>query len=323
LDDTNRPNWDGNGPRPLTWSAWYPAADGASEQALFEDPRSESWFAFGPAARNAPVDPTRRYPLVLLTHGTGGAGLQQEWLARDLAVRGFIAVAADHHGNSNTEPYRAEGFLCWWERVRDLTVLLDDLATRGEFAARIDIDRVFVVGYSLGGCTAAALIGAITGASRFQSGPGNREQARGPKEFPDLADHLPGLQASSAVFRESWARMSDDYRDPRFKAALLLAPGRSVQGFTETSLAAIEMPTRILVGGSDFLRPVAQWLHQRIRSSSLDILAPKAAHYAFLPEATEAGRSAAPDYCIDAPGVDRRAIHRQTAAIAAELFQPA
>jgi predicted dienelactone hydrolase len=258
---------------------------------------------------------------VLLSHGTGGAAWHLEWLARDLARRGFIAVGVNHHGNTTSEPYRAEGFLCWWERARDLTVLLDNIETGAEFAERLDMDRVFVAGFSLGGCTAAALLGAITRTSRFQNPAASG--GRGPREFPDLADHLPSLLKNSAIFRESWARMSNCYRDSRFKAALLLAPGRSVQGFDEERLSKIGTPTRIVVGGSDFCVPAAIWLHERLRASTLDLLANEVGHYVFLPEATDAGRLASPDCCIDAPAVDRRSIHEHTAALAAELFQSA
>ncbi len=318
LDDATRLNWDGSGPRPLNWTAWYPAAEEAIERVLFPS-TTAAWFSIGPAARDAPVNPARRrYPIMLLTHGTGGAVMQQEWLARDLAERGFIAIGVDHHGNTNSEPYRAEGFLCWWERARDLTVLLDSIEASGTFAGRVDMDRVFVAGYSLGGCTAAALIGAISATSRFQSG---NTDSRGPREFPDLPDHLPRLMENSAIFRASWARMSDDYRDARVKAALLMAPGRSVLGFSEQSLAAIKTPTKVVIGGTDFVRPGAIWLHERLPADTLHPLAAEAGHYVFLPEATEAGRLADPTCCIDAPGVDRGAVHQQVAALAAELFQ--
>jgi len=321
LKDAARTDWDGNRPRPLSYASWYPAAESAREAALVADSPTASWFTIGPAARDAPLDANRtHYPIVMLSHGTGGAAMNLEWLARDLAQRGFIAVAANHHGNTATGRYCAEGFLCWWERARDLTVLLDLLAAQGEFAGRIDMDRIFVAGYSLGGCTAAALIGAITATSRFLRSPANPNPDRGPREFPDLADHLPKLLGDSAVFRASWARMRDSYRDPRFKAALLLAPGRSITGFDEASLAAIATPSRIVVGAADFVAPAALWLQERLPGCTLDRLAAEAGHYVFLPEATEAGRRTEPACCVDAPGVDRRAIHAHVTALAADLF---
>ncbi|MEH2475011.1 putative dienelactone hydrolase [Nitrobacteraceae bacterium AZCC 2161] len=242
----------------------------------------------------------RRYPVVMLSHGAGGSALGLGWLGRRLAQRGFVAIGIDYHGNTLSEPYRAEGFLCWWERAHDLAVLLDQIAQHGEFADRLDIDRVFVAGYSLGGCTAAALLGAITEHSRFQRSETSRDFARGVTEFPDLADHLPNLLERSAIFRDSWARMSVSYRDARFKAALMLAPGRGLLGFNEASLAAIEAPSRIVIGGADPTLHAATWLHRYMRGSSLDVLAPEVGHYVFLPEATEAGRRIVPATCVDA-----------------------
>jgi predicted dienelactone hydrolase len=324
--DTARPNWDGDGPRPLTWVAWYPASDDAVERELFPDSSPAPWFAFGTAARDAPMHAARHlYPLVLLSHGTGGAGLGLEWLGRRLAQRGFVAIAVNHHGNTGAEPYRAEGFLCLWERARDLTVLRDHVEAHREFADRLDFDRVFVGGTSAGAYTAMALLGAVTTFSRFQPSSSNRS-VPGPREFPDLADHVTGLFERSAVFRASWARMSESYRDARFRAALVCAPGRSVLGFSEESLALIDRPARIVVGESDAVAPpkeCAVSLHQRVRTSILDILPAGAGHYVFLQQATEMGRRDGPDVCVDAPGVDRRAIHDRVAASAGELFQAA
>jgi len=322
LEDASRPNWDGTGPRPLTWVAWYPASDDAIERELFPARGSKAVFSIGAAATDAAIDAThRRYPVVMLTHGTGGEALDLEWLARDLAASGFIAIGVNHHGNTITEPYCAEGFLAWWERARDLTVLLDSVAAGGAFAERVDMDRVFVAGFSLGGCTAAALLGAITEISRFERSPRNKHFGRGPREFPDLADHLPVLLETSAIFRASWTRMSASYLDTRFKAALILAPGNSVLGCNEDSLRSIKTPTRIVVGGSDFVKPVALWLQERLAASQLDLLAPEVGHYVFLPEATEAGRLANSVVCIDAAGVDRRSVHDHVAALAAEFFR--
>lgn len=322
LDDPARTNWNGDGPRPLAWSAWYPAPDHTAEREHFLGPETAPWFTIGPSAPDAPLRPaTTQYPVVMLSHGTGGRALHLGWLGRRLAEHGFIAVGIDHHGNTLSEPYRAEGFLCWWERARDLTVLLDQITSHGVFARAIDVNRIHVAGYSLGGCTAAALAGAITEASRFERSATSRDYARGVPEFPDLADRLPGLMECSPVFRASWNRMSDSYRDPRFKAALMLEPGRGLLGFSEDSLTAIEVPSHIIVGSASAVKPAAVWLHERLHSNTLDLLSPEVGHYAFLPEATDAGRSAHPATCVDAPGVDRRSVHDHAAAAAVELFR--
>jgi predicted dienelactone hydrolase len=93
------------------------------------------------------------------------------------------------------------------------------------------------------------------------------------------------------MFRGSLAGMSSDYRGLRFKAALSCAPGRSVLGFSKTSLGQIDLPVRIFVGDSDTIAPAqecASWLQKRLRTSSLEVLSPNAGHYGFLPEATAA-----------------------------------
>ena len=43
-------------------------------------------------------------------------------------------------------------------------------------------------------------------------------------------------------------------------------------------------------------------------------------HYTFLAEPTELGRRLLPELCIDAPGVERAAIHRQVGELAAAFF---
>jgi predicted dienelactone hydrolase len=115
--------------------------------------------------------------------------------------------------------------------------------------------------------------------------------------------------------------MTASYQDPRFKAAFLLAPGRSITGFNEASLKSIAAPIHIVVGGADFVLPAVNWLHPRLPTSRLDLLASEAGHHVFLPETTEAGRRADPDVCIDPPSVDRGNIHQHAAALAAELFE--
>ncbi|WP_315736353.1 alpha/beta hydrolase family protein [Bradyrhizobium sp. SZCCHNR1093] len=318
FEDASRPNWDGDGPRPIDWFAWYPAANGAVETALAIAPWPQGWFKAGPAALNAPLAASAgACPLVVYSHGTGCNGLQSEWLARELASRGFVAVAVNHHGNSNAEPYRAAGFLCSWERPRDVSLLIDHIVAHPDFEGRINLDRIYAVGYSLGGVTATALIGAIMIRSPFEPGANH---GRGPREFPDLVDHLPRLMEKSSIFRDSWARMSASYRDPRIKAALLLAPGRSVQGFSEDSIAAINVPTRIMVGGADALLPASRWLHERLSGSAFEIVADDAGHYVFLPESTELGRQSDPACCVDPPSVDRGTIHRAVVTAALRLF---
>jgi predicted dienelactone hydrolase len=323
IEDRNRSNWDGDGFRPLAWSAWYPTEDTVEKAAPSEEP-ARSFFLTEDALCDARL-PSRQeiYPVVLLSHGTGGTAAALGWLGSRLAKAGFVAIGVDHHGNTASERYRPEGFLCWWERARDLTVLLDHHIAEGKFAGRIDPDRAFAAGFSLGGYTVLSLLGAITDMTLFLDWAHDKPWGNGPREFPDLGGQVSPLQETSAVFRASWNRQSSSSKDARIKAALLCAPAPTVRGLTEESLSEIVAPIAIAAVGADNEAPsdlCAEWVHRRLPNSTLDLIDPMAGHYAFLCECSEWGRAHEAEICIDPPGVDRRRVHDRAAALAIDLF---
>jgi predicted dienelactone hydrolase len=322
LDDGRRSNWVDDGPRPIVWSAWYPTDDIAPKSAIF--PERETLFADADVVADARPSARRKtYPVVLLSHGTGGSAAALGWLGRRLAAAGFVAFGVDHHGNTASQPYRPEGFLCWWERPRDLTVLLDHQVADGRFAGRLDLQRVHAAGFSLGGHTVLALLGAITRMQLFADWAKTVRLSEGPREFPDLGSQADILHETSAVFRRSWARQSDCYRDLRIRAGLLCAPAPTVRGLTVDSLESIGMPVVIAAVGADLEAPTehgGDWLHRHLPDSRLERLDPGAGHYVFLEKCSQWGRVQRPHLCIDAPGIDRGAIHDRTAALAIALF---
>jgi predicted dienelactone hydrolase len=324
-DDEQRRSWSGNAPRPMRWSAWYPAPETAGEEPRLIGPPGAPLFAMGKAAAGAPLHVAeRRWPVVLLSHGTGGSAPDLGWLGCRLAAAGFVAIAVSHHGNTAVEPYRPEGFLCWWERAKDLSVALHRLAADGPFAGRLDVSRVFTAGFSLGGYTVLALAGAITDLTQFQQWLSTQKDRGGPREYPDVADHIPSLAATSAEFRASHARHCHSYRDARVRAVLALAPAPPVRAFTVDSLRAIPLAVGIMVGPADVEAPAetcASWLAEHLPNCRLTLLAPNVGHYVFLCEATETGKATEPVICTDAPGVDRRAVHDAAASAAIDLFR--
>lgn len=321
VHDPDRADWDGSGPRPLRWTAWYPAETDTSPNpvtapdALFVDPGA---IAAAPMKRL-----TRGWPVVLLSHGTGGSAGSLGWLAVRLARSGYLVLGVDHHGNTASEPYRAEGFLCWWERARDLTVLIEQLVMKGPFSGLANPAELHGAGFSLGGYTMMSAMGAITDMGLFRDWMRTVPEMKGPREFPDLAGKVGELIEDSRVFRDSWDRQSLDYRDGRIRSALLCAPAPTVRAFREESIAAIAEPVSIIVGGSDTEAPsdtCAEWLQERLPESRLHLLEREAGHYVFLCECTEAGKARESAICVDAPNVKRRAIHDRTASLALDLF---
>jgi predicted dienelactone hydrolase len=327
LLDEARSNWSGEGPRPVRWSAWYPAAPGSPMQEIAIPP-GRPFYSLGLLAPEAAIRPgIDRFPVVLISHGTGGSASGLGWLASALAAQGRVVLGVDHHGNTGVEAYRAEGFLCWWERARDLSFLLDCLSSEGAFAGRLDLSDVTAAGFSLGGYTTLALAGAITETERMMAFVKDHPSTAGPQEMPDLAGQIEPLLASSAVFRQSWERQSQSYRDERLRAVVAIAPAPPVRGFTEMSLRDIHLPVTILCGEADEEAPYdlcSAWLDERLRNSSLTSLGKDVGHYTLLPVAAETAARYNAQYWVDAPGVDRAAVHATAAQLTlAALVGPA
>jgi predicted dienelactone hydrolase len=316
--DPGRLNWDGTAPRPLNWTAWYPTDESSAVQASSE----KSWYRTQPVAVNAPASHSNdSFPLVVLSHGTGATAAGLEWLAFRLAQSGFVALAVNHHGHTGSEPYRAEGFLCMWERANDLTAILDEPNWRGELGVKTD-ERLFAAGFSAGAYTALLLVGARIAFSQFEPDNPKKSPIRGPREFPNLVDELPKLY-ENPVFRTSWDQRRTDFSDSRFHAAFAIAPGRSVLGFSKDSLQAINKPVQLIGGDEDTTAPpgeCCEWLAQNMPGCQSEILTGGVGHYTFLPQGSEIGLQAAPELFIDQKGLSRTAIHDLVGGKAAEFF---
>jgi predicted dienelactone hydrolase len=169
------------------------------------------------------------------------------------------------------------------------------------------------------------LVGARVAYSQFEPDNPQKSPIRGPREFPDLADHIPSL-LQNEIFLESWNRRRDSFRDDRLKAALAIAPGGSVLGFAKESLEEITAPVQVVGGDADVIAPAREcctWLHENMRSSSLEIMGGGVGHYTFLPEPTPQGLKAAPAVFTDIAGVVRKNVHDHVAQTAIAFFSTA
>lgn len=309
-EDRSRLSWQGDAPRPLAWSAWYPCAEPLSAASP-----TRQFFDLGAVTLDAAPVEGGKLPVVLLSHGTGGSPEGTGWLARALAQSGNLVIGAHHHGNAAREAYRPEGFLCWWERAADLSALLTILADQGPFAGRLDPDRVYGVGFSLGAYTVLALAGAITSMDRYRDWSSQFPAfQRGPREMPDAADHVPKLMQTSAPFRLSWARQSDSFLDDRVRAVIAIAPPPPVRGFDAATVAAIRTPVTLITGEADEEAPskeCADWLMDANPDFRRISVGSRVGHYTFL--GFPGSAAAADDIALfrDNVGVNRAEVHRQ------------
>jgi predicted dienelactone hydrolase len=244
--DPARSNWAGTDPRPLVTDVWYPAVDDAVETDIFIGPPDFPFFKAGKAARDAELLSSRSYPLILLSHGTGGASLQLGWLASHLTSHGYIVAAVNHHGNNGLEPYVSKGFLHYWERPKDLTVVLDQLLADQNFGVHIQQDQIGAAGFSLGGYTMIAVAGGRTDIQPMINAF--------TKSGRDLSREIPPEFTDTAAFMEEFKSLSQhtafadaSHRDERIKAVFAIAPVLG-EAFSASGLSEIQIPVKIIVG---------------------------------------------------------------------------
>ena len=325
-------NWRGAQEQDLRCTIWYPAADTAVEVKQTIGPPDAPLFESGMASPQAAFAPSLSpFPLILLSHGSGGSSEQMAWLGTALAKAGYIAVAVDHPGNNSHEPYTPEGFALWWERATDLSEVLDGMLADKEFARHIDDSRIAASGYSIGGFTVLELAGAQTDINEFFDLCGTKTDTPRPDVDTTIC-HIPEMRTMGSVddilkavrktSRESLARSGESYLDPRIKAVFGIAPALGFT-FTEDSLHAIQLPVEIVAGSADRIAPPrenADYIRSYIHGARETVL-PKVTHYTFLDTCTAEGKQKLEAYCTDV--VDRDTIHTQVSAQAIKFFNRA
>jgi predicted dienelactone hydrolase len=304
---------------------WYPAGTDVPERAQTIGAPGHALFVAGSVAPNAPLARApKRFPLILLSHGTGGSARQLAWLGTALARAGFISVAIDHPGNNGIGDPTVQGFTLWWLRARELSMALDTILANPTFGPRVDKARIGAAGFSLGGYTVIALAGGrvdMTAAIDRCTTDLQSASCQSPPEFPDLIPKMLALRKSDASYANALANGNVTVSDPRVRAIYAIAPavGESV---TLDSLRDINLPVRIGYGTSDTIAPppqnalrYANWIPAATTFSILN-----AGHYTFLDTCTAAGSHALPALCVDAVGIDRNAVHTQVSEDALDFF---
>ena len=299
--------------RPITIDLWYPTSE-----SLKESDKSFSPFRREFTVRDAKL-PSKKLPLIMISHGTGGSRLSLEWLAQRLVKNGYLVAAPDHWGNTFDNPIAIE-FVKPWERPLDmsfaLTRLLEDIA----FKAVIDEDKIGALGFSYGGYTVLALAGAVLDYElllKFHNTPEGKKEINSIPEFPNLWAQLQSPQ---------FIRMTQNIpnlKDDRFKAFFTISPG-TARGFNDRKqFKDIQRPVFIIGAESDSITPVesyARKYHNLIHHSEYFEFKGKVGHYVMLAEASEELKEEAPIPFTDHPSVDRHTIHNKVSDLAILFF---
>jgi predicted dienelactone hydrolase len=308
-------DWRGARIHTLSVVVWYPAAAFVRETPAVVP--GLDIFELGSVSQYAPlVAMPARLPLVVISHGTGGSALSMAWLGEALAAHGYITAAVNHPGNNAGAPYTVEGFSIWWERARDLSETVSGMLADAKFGNHIDHQRIGSAGFSLGGITD------VQGFVRRCDSSNPPDACTGSPEFPSLVEDFRKLiREHPEVLHHS----GDSFRDVRVRAVFAMAPAIG-PAFPSPTLEAISIPVQIVAGESDRNVSVAlnaKYFAATIPGAKLHIFPGNVGHYVFLDSCTKKGRTTVPMLCIDGQGVDRDAIHAETARRALQFFRVA
>lgn len=271
------------------------------------------------ATPGAPAIPGAR-PLIVVSHGHAGSALGHHDLAEYLAARGFVVATFEHPGDNfhdqggtgtatvlDGRPVQIKAVIHW---------LLDD----PQWKPLIDADRIGVAGFSAGGYSALAVVGAVP---RFDLYVGYC--ARYPQD-PDCG-LLQKLQAEGKAAQALDALQSGfgawgGADAPEVKAAFVMAPLGLV--FDKAGVSGVKRPVFLYYAEEDKVLPPqenARHLASLLGTRASVKAIPKAGHYIFLAPCSPDLAKEVPDLCEDAPGIDRAAEHRRINADALAFFR--
>lgn len=282
---------DGNGDRYLTAEVWYPA-ESASDAApeVYEVQALEMTVARLRSVANThrDVEPWQEggaRPVVLMSHGRGSTRFGNVSLAEVLASHGYVVAAPDHPGNTIDDQLHGIGAEeranSARDRPHDLSRVLDALVARSSqprslLSGLVDVDRVAVTGHSFGGLAALGVVGAGVDTERQR-----RECLTGTDDWRCTAAELLGPKR----YR---------YRDPRIKAALLIAPA-GYDLYRSDGVAQVDAPMLVVGARDDEKTPFGQFAKPTYDA----LIGPR-----YLLELEDAGHLTATDVCevIDSIG---------------------
>lgn len=295
--------------RPITVEVWYPVDSSTDVDTTASTYWNSVWVS-PREMRGAPVAYSfRKFPLILMSHGSGGDRRAHSWFADSLVKKGFIVASVEHFGNTwyQNSP---EFFLKPWDRPLDITFTIDRLLGDATFGHHIDRDKIGFSGYSLGGMTGIWIAGGKL--MDFENASSHFSCSELPKTVMQrLLDKID--------FKESML----SFRDTRVKAILTMAP--AAWGFSTESLQKIDTPVCILATEGDEVLPIeshALYLANNIPRAKFTVFHGRAGHFVFFNQPTEFGKGVLQEWLIgDDDTVDRKAIHDKTSQVAVDFFQ--
>lgn len=237
---------DAQSGRALNVTIWYPAATPGPTTSTLWGTKDVAPASTGP------------FPLIVVIHGLNGRGTIYSPWGVHLASYGFVVAAADYD-DGLTGPLDAGVKLedrapIWLLYARPASVVrvityADTLtASGGKLAGVIDTNRIGVWGHSTGGSTALQAAGARIDLRELDEWCAANPEEKWGESCQFVGHELPvathyGADPFGGPLPALW--------DSRVAALALAAPGGELHAFGDTGIAAVKVPTLVMVGNAD------------------------------------------------------------------------
>lgn len=228
------------------------------------------------AMNAAPI--SGQYPLIVISHGTGGMNLNQHEIAAALARAGNIVLAINHPGDNYQDRSLVGNIAYFSERPRQISRSLDVLLKDNFWKPLIDENRIGLIGHSAGGFAGLALLGATPSLANtvqhcadnfdddlwFCKVSGSKQKAQ--SDAKNIA-YMPALPSST---------------DVRIKSAVIIAPVGAF--FSPQALANVKAPIKLYIAPLDEIltpRFHAEYIARNVKSAEPISIA-KGGHFMLL-----------------------------------------
>lgn len=137
-----------------------------SFKVLIQYPTNESSTptAFGPyimdVSTNANIS-DGHFPLVIISHGSGGSHLLYRTISTYLVKNGYIVAMIEHYGNNRNNNELEGKNDNFTNRLKHISQTIDYIFFDDQFTEHIQKDQVALIGHSIGANTALVLAGGI------------------------------------------------------------------------------------------------------------------------------------------------------------------
>lgn len=277
--------------RSIKATVWYPTP-------AISEPVYYSNAFIGHAKRDAPLF-DGRYPLLVISHGTGGHRYNQYYLSEFLASHGFIVAAIEHPFNNYTDNRDADTVRNLWHRPKDVSFLLTQLQQDPTFSQHINSSAIGMLGYSLGGYTALVLAGATPNWQHVV------EYCKPPMSVTGFCSkYEEELRRWSEGDRYDFNNLSDN----RIQAVFVMAPGMPIL-FKRAEMEDIRTPVYLVTSGRDrTLKGRDKGYLYKLPQRPVYLNFPGAGHYVYLMECPPFLKRTEREACKDI-GTPRSRVH--------------